>query len=136
MMTRKLYEFAFLNCFELVFKKKRKLLLERIVTCDETWVHNCTLESKYASTEWKRKGEINPVKVKTRFFARKMSAALFWDYRGILQVNFLHGHQPINATYYCGLLSNSQGVALPRQHKEVHSRFNSAESTDNVLENA
>ena len=31
------------------FDKEGQLFLDRIVTCDETWVHNFTLESKHAS---------------------------------------------------------------------------------------
>lgn len=39
------------------FAKEGDAFLSRIVTCNETWVHHYTPESKQASMEWRRKGE-------------------------------------------------------------------------------
>lgn len=86
------------------FEEEGEAFLHKIVTCDETWVHHYTPESKRASMEWRKKGEENPVKAKTRLSAGKVLATVFWDWRGVLLVDFLHGRQTINATYYCGLL--------------------------------
>jgi len=49
-----------LACYE----EEGDAFLHRIVTCDETWVHHYTLESKRTSKEWRRMGEICPVKAK------------------------------------------------------------------------
>ena len=51
--------------------------IHRIVTCDETWVHHCTPETKRASKEWRGKGEECPVKAKMRLSAGKVMAAGF-----------------------------------------------------------
>lgn len=78
--------------------------LNRILTCDETWVHHYTPESKRSSMEWRRKNEAGPVKAKTKLSAGKILATVFWDYRGVVFVDFLEERRTINATYYCELL--------------------------------
>lgn len=40
--------------------------LIRIFTCEETWVHPYTPDSKQASKEWQMNGEATPVKVKNQ----------------------------------------------------------------------
>lgn len=98
MKIRKLQEFGSLGCFSLILKQKRKGF------CTETWVHHYTPTSKRASMEWRRKDEGNPVKAKTHMSAGKVMATDFWDWRGILLVDFLHECRTINAAYYCKLL--------------------------------
>ena len=53
--------------------------LHRIVTCDESWAHHYTLESKRASMDWRRSGEHFPVKTKTKLLAGKDLTTFFWD---------------------------------------------------------
>ncbi|XP_014485164.1 PREDICTED: histone-lysine N-methyltransferase SETMAR-like, partial [Dinoponera quadriceps] len=55
--------------------------LYRIVTCDETWVHHYTPESKEASMEWRKKSESALIKVKTRLSAGKVLATVFLDFK-------------------------------------------------------
>ena len=47
-------------------QKEGDAFIHRIVTCDETWVHHYTPETKRASKEWRGKGEERPVKAKMR----------------------------------------------------------------------
>lgn len=82
--------------------------LHRIVTCDETWVHHYTPESKQASMEWRRKNESAPVKAKTRLSAGKVLATVFFDFKGVLLIDFLHERRTVNAAYYCQLLDNAR----------------------------
>jgi len=49
-------------------------------------------------------GEECPVKAKTRLSAGKVMAAVFWDFKGVLLVDFLHTRRTVNAAYYCNLL--------------------------------
>ena len=86
------------------YEKEGDAFIHRIVTCDETWVHHYTPDSKRASKEWRRKGEECPVKAKTRLSAGKVMAMVFWDFKGVLLVDFLHACRTINAAYYCDLL--------------------------------
>jgi histone-lysine N-methyltransferase SETMAR len=58
--------------------------LTRIITCDETWVHHYTPESKHAaSMEWRKKEEPGPVKAKPQLSAGKVMATVFFDWRGL-----------------------------------------------------
>lgn len=59
------------------FRQEGEDFLRRIVTCDETWVHHYTPESKMGSKEWRRKDESCPVKAKTRLSAGKFSRRYF-----------------------------------------------------------
>jgi len=74
------------------------------VTVDKTWCHHYTPESKRASKEWRGKDEECPVKAKTQPSAGKVMATVFWDYKGVLHIDFLHDRKTINAAYYCDLL--------------------------------
>ena len=78
--------------------------IHRIVTCDETWVHHYTPETKRASKELRGMGEECPVKAKTRLSAGKLMAKVFWDFKGVLLIDFLHARRTVNAAYYCNLL--------------------------------
>ena len=78
--------------------------IHRIVTCDETWVHHYTPETKRASKEWRGMGEECLVKAKTRLSAGKVMATVFWDFKGVLLVDFLHARRTVNVAYYCNLL--------------------------------
>ena len=64
-------------------------LLHHIVICDETWVHRYSLESKQASKEWRKYGEGVLVKAKTLLSAGKVLATVFWDFKGVLHIDFL-----------------------------------------------
>lgn len=90
------------------FQQEGEVFLRRIVTCDETWVHHYTPESKMASKEWRRKDEGCPVKAKTRPSAGKVLATVFFDSRGILLIDFLHDQRTVNAVYYSELLQSTK----------------------------
>ena len=88
------------------FEEEGNAFLERILTCDETWVHHYTPESKRASMEWRRKSEAAPKKAKVKLLAGKVLSTVFWDYRGVVYVDFLTERRTINAQYYCQLLDS------------------------------
>jgi len=60
-------------------------LHERIITGDETWVHCYQPESKLASEQWNHKESSTPTKFKVLVSARKVTAAMFWDIKGVLR---------------------------------------------------
>ncbi|CAK9818248.1 Protein GVQW3 [Anthophora plagiata] len=60
------------------FSEEGDTFLNRIVTCDEAWVHHYTPESKQASMEWRRKEEAAPVKAKTRLSAGEGAGNCFF----------------------------------------------------------
>jgi len=88
------------------YEREGNNFLHCIVACNESWAHHYTPESKTASMEWQRRGEHCPVKAKTRLSAGKVLTTIFWDWKGILLVDFLHERRTVNAVYYCQLLDN------------------------------
>lgn len=62
-------------------------------------------ESKIASMEWGRKYE--PTSLKTRPLTGKVLVAVFFDWKGLLPVDYLYERQTHNAAYYCHLLGSS-----------------------------
>lgn len=103
------------------FREEGDPFLSHIVTCDETWVHHYTPESKQASKEWRKKGETAPVKAKSRLSAGKVLATVFFDQRGLLHLDFLHEHKTINAAYYCKLLTEVR-LAYRRKRRDLPMR--------------
>jgi len=71
--------------------------LDNIVTGDETWVHHFIPESKQASMVWKHPWSPPPKKFKVTQSAGKIMATVFWDYRGVLLVDFNPKGHTINA---------------------------------------
>lgn len=86
------------------YEEEGDSLLRRVVTGDETWVYHYMPQSKRSSMEWVEKGGRPPKKCKTTFSACKVLATVFWDYRGVLLIDYLQHGRTINAAYYCDLL--------------------------------
>jgi hypothetical protein len=82
------------------------------VTCDETWVHYFTPESKRASKQWKHTHSPTPKKAKAIFSVGKIMATVFWDSKGIIHLDFLTGQTTINAQYYATLLNEKVKPAI------------------------
>lgn len=103
------------------FREEGDPFLTHIITCDETWVHHYTPESKQASMEWRKKGEPGPVKAKSRLSAGKVLATVFFDQRGLLHLDFLHERRTINAAYYCDILTEVR-LAYRRKRRDLPMR--------------
>jgi hypothetical protein len=56
---------------------------------DETWIHHYTPETKQQSKQWIGAGESVPKKAKTVPSAGKVMAAVFWDSRGVVLIDYL-----------------------------------------------
>ena len=64
--------------------------LRRIVTGDETWIHQFEPENKRESMHWRHVKSPPPRKFKMVLSAKKVMATIFWDsIAGVLLVNFL-----------------------------------------------
>lgn len=88
------------------YEEDGEAFLERIVTSDETWVHHFTPESKESSKQWKHSTSPTPKKFRMRPSAGKVMASVFWDFRGIIHVDYLPKSHTINAAYYQGVLKD------------------------------
>ncbi|KAF2352756.1 Transposase type 1 [Trinorchestia longiramus] len=95
-----------------------ELLLQRIVTGDETWLYQYDPEDKTQSKQWLRWGGSEPVKAKSERSKGKVMATVFWDAEGILLVHFLENKKTITAVYYEEILRNlSKKIAEKRPGK-------------------
>ena len=88
------------------FDREGKDFLDRIITCDETWVHHFTPESKRASKLWKHADTPPPKKFRAISSAGKEMASVFLDKRGVIHVDFLPRGVTNNSEYYCRVLSD------------------------------
>jgi hypothetical protein len=65
---------------------------------------------------WQRRGEHCPVKAKKRLSAGKVLTTIFWDWKGVLLVDFLHKCRTVNGAYYCQLLDNVKAAYKTKRH--------------------
>jgi len=63
------------------YRKEQNEFLSRIITCDETWVHHYTPESKRSSMQWKHLSSPSPKKFKVQPSAGKVMACVFGTLR-------------------------------------------------------
>ena len=75
-----------------------------LITVDETQIHHFTPETKEQSKQWTEAGGSAPKKAKTVQQAGKVMASVFWDYKGILLIDYLQKGKTINSKYYSNLL--------------------------------
>ena len=78
--------------------------MRRIVTCDETWVHQCEPEKKTQNMQWRHVKSAPPRKFKAVPSVKKVMATVFWDTSGVLLVDLLPQGQTVNALRYCATL--------------------------------
>ena len=78
--------------------------LKSVVTTDETWVHYFIPESQQSSREWRHTSSPKPKSRRSRS-AGKVMATFFWDWQGVIHVDFLTDARTVNAAYYSDLLA-------------------------------
>lgn len=78
--------------------------LHRIITMDETWIHHYTPESPQQAKQWRKKGESPAKRPKTEKSAGKVLASVFWDYKGIIFIDYLEHGRTITGDYFVRLL--------------------------------
>ena len=62
--------------------------IERVITQDETWVHQSDPDSKKHSKQWKHPGSSPPKKLKIVYSAVKVVASIFWDSQGVIMIDY------------------------------------------------
>lgn len=120
------------------------LIINRLVTGDETWVHHYDPESKQESMQWHVKGSSHPKKFKVTPSAGKIMATIFWDSQGILLIDYMNKGNTVTGEYYANLMHRlrdaikvmrrgklTQGVLLLHDNAPVHkSRLSKAAVAD------
>jgi len=87
------------------FEDKGDAFLKSVVTTDETWVHYFIPESQQSSREWRHTSSPKPKRAWRSRSAGKVMAMFFWDWQGVIHVDFLTDARTVNAAYYLDLLA-------------------------------
>jgi hypothetical protein len=111
------------------YKREGAKFLDSTVACDETWIHYFTPESKRASKQCKHTHSPPPKKAKAISPAGKITAAVFWDSKGIIHLDFLTGQKTINAQYYSTLLNEKVKSAICSKRRKGRIQFSSSKTT-------
>jgi hypothetical protein len=100
------------------YEREGAEFLDSVVTCNETWVHYFTPESKRASKQCKHAHFPPPKKRKQFFSAEKIMATVLWDSKGIIHLDFLTGQKTINAQYSSTLLNEKVKPAIRSKRRK------------------
>ncbi|XP_076028457.1 protein GVQW3-like [Oratosquilla oratoria] len=73
--------------------------MARLVTKDETWLHNYDPLTNQQSVEWRHGGSPRPKKFRIQMSDGKEVASVFWDKDGVLLIKYLPKVHTINAEY-------------------------------------
>jgi histone-lysine N-methyltransferase SETMAR len=76
----------------------------RFVTGDETWIHHYDPESKQESMQWKHADSPTPVKFHTTPSAGKILCTIYWDWKGVILMDYMPHKATITGAYYAELL--------------------------------
>jgi hypothetical protein len=84
------------------YAEKGEVIVDRIVTGDETWVHNYQPDSKRASMQWKypSSSSIKKFNVTSTPCAGKFMIILFGDFQRLLLAQFQKRHKILNSASY------------------------------------
>jgi hypothetical protein len=80
------------------------VLLNLIITCDETWIFMYDLETKQQSMQWKSSSSPRPKKacMSSKF---KAIMIVFFDIQGIVMAEWVSSSQTVNQQYYIEFLT-------------------------------
>ena len=80
--------------------------LNRVVTCDETWIHFFEPESKQQSSVWKHPSSPSPTKAFISKSAGKVMAIIFCDIQGIILNHFIPPKTTVTGNYYATVIKS------------------------------
>jgi len=81
------------------------LFIRRIVTGDETWLHDCDPETtKQQTMQWKHASSPNPLKFKMQASSGKIMCTVFWGAEDILPIDYMPHKVTITGAYNVDLL--------------------------------
>ena len=100
--------------------------LNRVVTCDETWIHFFEPESRQQSSVWKHPSLPSPTKALISKSAGKVMAIIFCNMQGIILHHFVPPKTIVTGNYYATvikseLLPERSGVLLHHDNAPSHS---------------
>jgi hypothetical protein len=86
--------------------------LRRIITGDETWIHNYAPESKHQSLEWKHPTSPAKKKFKTQRSAGKVMLTVFWNSQGPILEHYQERGTTVNSARYSEMLRDKLTTAI------------------------
>ena len=99
--------------------KSDSRFIENIVTEDETPLSLYIPESKRTSAEWKFPDEKPSKKLRTgSVHRRSRMLSVFWNYKGVINIDFADPQTIINGAYYANLIEQTR--KMRRKSKNVN----------------
>lgn len=99
------------------YEREGDSFLNKILTCDETWVHHFEPETKRQSMEWKHTSSPVRKKFRTQASAGKVMLTVFWDARGVVFCDYLEDQRTVNSAYYSDMLMNKVKPAMREKRR-------------------
>ena len=93
--------------------------LNRIITCDETWIHFLEPESKQQSSMWKHPSSPSPTKVLISRSAGKVMSIIFCDIQGIILNHFVPPKTTVTGNYYASVIESDLLPAIKRKRPQL-----------------
>ena len=89
------------------------MFLQRIITTDETWLHNYDPETKEQPAVWIRSGSPPPMKARVTKSGGKTMLVMFADIRGMILMHAVPKGATVNAGYYSKVIEIKGFVYFP-----------------------
>jgi len=97
-----------------------EFLAQNFATGDKSWVYHYDPENKRQSMEYRHPGSPSVKKFRTVPSAKKVMLTIFWDARGVLDMEFLTKGSKVNSDSYCAtLLSLKQRIRRIRPERNT-----------------
>ena len=93
--------------------------LDKIVTCDETWVHFYEPENKRQSSVWKHKTSPSPIKARLSKSVGKVMCIIFFTSQEIILTHMVPEHSTVNGEYYSKLLKINVLNAIRKKRPDL-----------------
>ena len=95
---------------------------DRIITGDETWVYQYDAETKQQSKQWlpPPRGSSGPIKFKSKRSVKKVMATVFWDFEGVVLVDFLEGKKTVTGAYFVEVLRKLRAKLAEKRPEKLH----------------
>ena len=93
--------------------------LNRVVTCDETWIHFFEPKRKQQGSVWKHPSSSSPTKALISKSAGKVMAIIFCDIKGIILNYFVPPETTVTGNYYATVIKSELLPAIKRKRPHL-----------------
>ena len=96
---------------------------DRIITGDKTWIYQYDPETKQQPKQRLPRGSSGPIKFKSERSVKKVMATVFWDYEGVVLVDFLEGKKTVTGAYNVEVLRKLRAKLAEKRPGKLHHRI-------------